>query len=156
MKSQIISTLNGSKGIEIILTTQNGKPCSRDQITAIFSYKFNCFSNDFIEEKVNAIWEEKCNSNNRLYNRSKFRFSGLSYNDQIIFEIGLTSYKELMGTNCKREFGLELVHLGKKDHSNASAYLSNALGVGALLITKDGFVVFIKRAMWTGEEQGKV
>jgi len=157
MKSQIISTLNGSKGIEIILTTPNGKPCSRDEITAIFSYKFNCLSNDFIEEKVDAIWEGKCNSNNRLYNRSKFRFSGLSYNDQIIiFKIGLTSYKELMGTNCNREFGLELVDLGKKDHSNASAYLSNGLGVGALLITKDGFVVFIKRAMWTGEEQGKV
>lgn len=156
MKNQVISTLNGSEGIEIIETRQNGKPCSRHQITTLFSYKFNCLSNDLIKAKVDDIWQEKCNSNNRLFNSSKFRFSGLSCNDQseIVLKIGLTSYKELIGTNCHREFGLELVDLGIKNHSNRNAYLSNALGVGALLITKDGFVVFLKRALWTAEEKG--
>lgn len=36
------------------------------------------------------------------------------------------------------------------------AYMSNAIGTGALTVTVDNFVVLIQRAGWTGEWAGKV
>lgn len=106
---------------------------------------------------MNTIWQEKCLENNRLYNRSKFRFAGVSCNqNQVILKIGLTSYKHLIGTNCHQVFGSQLVDLGVKHYSSRSVYLANPLGVGSLLITKDNKVLFLKRAMWTGEEKGKI
>ena len=34
--------------------------------------------------------------------------------------------------------------------------MSNAIGVGAMTVTKDEFVVLCHRAMWTGESGGKI
>ena len=39
---------------------------------------------------------------------------------------------------------------------NEFDFTSNAIGVGAIAITKDGFVVLIRRALWTGEAPGKI
>ena len=39
---------------------------------------------------------------------------------------------------------------------NEFDFTSSAIGVGAIAITKDGFVVLIRRALWTGEAAGKI
>ena len=39
---------------------------------------------------------------------------------------------------------------------NEFDFTSSAIGVGAITITKDGFVVLIRRALWTGEAAGKI
>ena len=39
---------------------------------------------------------------------------------------------------------------------NEFDFTSSAIGVGAITITTDGFVILIRRALWTGEAAGKI
>ena len=57
-----------------------------------------------------------------------------------------------MATNCDN-YGDQLAARAQLDFGcHWSVCMSDALGTGALLQTSDDRLLFIKRAMWTGEE----
>lgn len=156
MASQNFMTKNGTKGIELINLIQAGKPISRNQVQVKFSKDYDRKSDPWIEEKIKLIWSEKCQKNNRLYNQSKFRLAGVTNHEGLtIMNLGLTTYMDLMGTNC-HPFGKELIPYGTTHFQNSRACLADALGVGSLLLTADNQFIFLKRALWTGEEEGKL
>lgn len=160
MALRIIKTSSGSKGIEIInlLSRNSCKPRGRDEVLVTFSQEFDRKTEQWIEDSINSIWAVKCQENGRFYNGSKFRFAGFNMTDienRVILNIGLTSYKDLMGTNCDLA-GEKLVRYGLEKFGDSSSFLSNALGVGSLVLTKDDKFLFMKRALWTGEDKGKL
>lgn len=158
MEEKFFQTRNGTEGIEILNLMFNKLPVSRNQTKVIFSKDHDNKSDPWIEGNVSLIWEDKCQKNGRLYNQSKFRWAGAtSYCDDhtVIINLGFTTYKDLMGTNC-HPFGKELMTYGAQHFQNSRACLADALGIGALLLTSDRKFVFLKRALWTGEDQGKL
>ncbi|KAK4003540.1 uridine diphosphate glucose pyrophosphatase NUDT22 [Daphnia magna] len=157
MDERAFITQNGTEGIEIIDLACHKIPLHRSQIQINFSDNFSNKSDTWIEKSVKLIWDEKCQENNRLYNKSKFRFDSIAIcNDhQIVINLGLTTYMELIGTNC-HPFGKELVLHGMKCFKNGRSCLADPLGVGCLLLTADEKFLFLKRAMWTGEDKGKL
>ena len=153
---QKLETVNGSKGVEIASLLLNGVPRRRCDVFVNYSLNFSRKSLAHIDKTIDEIWQVKCYSNKRLYNGSKFRFAGVRVEEcGITLDIGLTSYKELMGTNC-HSFGDELAFYGEKNFNCRQAYMADVLGVGSLIVTTDNKVVFIKRALWTGEDAGKL
>ena len=152
-----LKTKNGTEGIEII-NLSNGKiPIQRKQTEINFSRRFDNNSDSWIEKSIKLIWNEKCKNNDRLYNQSKFRFEGIRKIDdnQVVINLGLTTYMELIGTNCN-PFGKELVVYGTQSFNSKRSCLADPLGVGSLLLTSDSKFLFLKRAMWTGEDKGKL
>ncbi|XP_071962345.1 uridine diphosphate glucose pyrophosphatase NUDT22-like [Antedon mediterranea] len=126
----------------------------RNQIIIALSSEFNRKINPIHEPSIDAIWKEKLKENPRLFNGSKFRLHLVQQkNRHVHLQIGLTGYKDFLGTNWSKN-AKELLRLGKTDHGDSQGYMSNALGVGAFIHTKDGFVVFIKRSQHVGEAQG--
>ncbi|CAL4075039.1 unnamed protein product, partial [Meganyctiphanes norvegica] len=115
---------------------------------------YNCKSNEDIKTRINAIWEEMLQKNPRCFDATKFRQAGLHLEDgRVIIEVGLSSYKEVCGTNLS-ENCIELRGKGEAEFGDDSAYLSNALGGGLLLVTVDGYVVVGRRASWVCEFPG--
>ncbi|XP_041846627.1 uridine diphosphate glucose pyrophosphatase NUDT22 [Melanotaenia boesemani] len=67
--------------------------------------------------------------------------------------LGLTCYKDYLGTNWSRRVA-ELRQRGVVEFSDPLALLAQPLGVGAVLCTNDGQVVFIRRSQRVAEAGG--
>ena len=158
MAEEQVATNNNTEGIEIVNLLKNGQTArSRQEVRVNFSLDHNRKTSPSIEESIEKIWREKCSNNTRLYNASKFRIAGVQtmQPDVVELDIGITSYKDLMGTNCHAH-GKKLVEYSKRNFNCKHAAFSDALGIGSLLLTSDQQFLFIRRAMWTGEEPGKI
>ena len=157
--SRYLATLNGTKGVELIsFLNEKQKALSREEVCVQFSNEYNNISDPWIKENVDEIWAAQTKENQRIYNASKFRFAGVTFPtdvDNVTLNIGLTSYKDLMATNC-HSFGEKLKDYGLENYGNSSSCLSHALGVGSLLLTSNKQFLFMKRALWTGEDKGKL
>ena len=109
-----------------------------------------------LEAFIESNWSLKSDQNPKLYNASKFRLHNFVVNsNQVIIQVGLTSYKELLGTHYHpkvQEFSKESQEKFGEDFS----FMSNCMGVGAIAITLDNYVILQKRAAWTGEAPGKI
>lgn len=82
-----------------------------------------------VEEKIESLWAAKCTKNTRLYNASKFRLAGCEVlQETLVLHFGLTSYKDVCGTNLSESFP-SLQAKGEKDFSNKQAYMSDAVGM---------------------------
>ncbi|XP_033125913.1 uridine diphosphate glucose pyrophosphatase NUDT22-like isoform X2 [Anneissia japonica] len=127
----------------------------RDQIEVALSREFNRKIHSFHEPGIDVLWQEKLKENPRLFNGSKFRLHSIQEkkSKNVYIELGVTGYKDFLGTNWSKN-AKEMLRLGEEEHGNKQAYMSDALGVGAFLQTKDGFVVFIRRSQHVGEAQG--
>lgn len=92
------------------------------------SSRFNRHKYHELNTTIDKCWEEKCSKNSRLYNAHKFRLHGSGNNvGKIQLELGLTSYKELCGTNLHENVEF-LMEKGKQDYCDKYAYLSQTLG----------------------------
>ncbi|GBO37034.1 Nucleoside diphosphate-linked moiety X motif 22 [Araneus ventricosus] len=87
-----------------------------------------------------------------MWNGSKFRLHQIQLHKesnchmpQVKLLLGSTCYKDFIGTNCAPESEV-LVNLGLQDHGNSQAYASDPLGVGALIVTNDNNIIFIRRS----------
>lgn len=101
------------------------------------------------DDVIDKIWDARCAANPSLYNGSKFRFQSIDLlGAGAHLKLGFTNYKEFLATNCSPS-AEDLYRSGGHTH------MSDALGVGALLVTKDAEVVLILRSTRCGEDQGK-
>ncbi|NP_001006069.1 uridine diphosphate glucose pyrophosphatase NUDT22 [Danio rerio] len=68
-------------------------------------------------------------------------------------QLGLTCYKDYLGTNWSRE-AEKLQSHGRNECLDPQAFLSQPLGVGAVLATADGDVVLLRRSQKVAEAAG--
>ncbi|XP_072251656.1 uridine diphosphate glucose pyrophosphatase NUDT22 [Leuresthes tenuis] len=71
----------------------------------------------------------------------------------LTLRLGLTCYKDYLGTNWSCRVA-ELRRRGEAEFGDALALLAQPLGVGAVLCTVDGQVVFIRRSQKVAEARG--
>lgn len=108
------------------------------------------------EKTIESIWQQRIESNPLMFNGLKFRLNNAEVckkNGKFQLNFGQTCYKEFIGTNCSKD-AIMYQGLGIKEHNNGQAYLSDAVGVGALTVTNDNKIVLIKRSMKCSESQG--
>ncbi|KAK1789307.1 hypothetical protein P4O66_015236, partial [Electrophorus voltai] len=68
-------------------------------------------------------------------------------------QLGLTSYKDFLGTNWSRE-AADLQRRGEVEFGDPQTFLAQPLGVGAVLVTSDGYVVLLRRSRRVAEAAG--
>lgn len=138
-----------------------GAPLSQQQVRVHYDPSlFRRRTNRSHEAAIHSRWRRLLRQNPRLYNGSKFRIAAVSLDratnsDQccrfVCLSLGLTCYRDHMGTNCCEAAARLLQEAGITIHGNSQAFLADCLGVGALLLTADNRFVFVRRAGWTGE-----
>ena len=92
------------------------------------------------EAQIDTIWRERVKSNPSLFDGTKFRFAGVRQGTQVAVDLGITSYKYFLATNCAANW-----------HELDPAHLSSPLGNAAIVETKDKKVVLLKRSKNVGE-----
>lgn len=136
-----------------------GKGLTKANILVDWNEIYNMKHHSTFYSKIEDLWVKKSKSSIRLFDASKFRLHQIKMNrtddslPNIKFLLGTTSYKEFIGTNCA-PFAKELVADGIADHSDPNSYLSSPVGVGGILETDDGDLVFIRRSDICAEMPG--
>ncbi|XP_042295431.1 uridine diphosphate glucose pyrophosphatase NUDT22 [Sceloporus undulatus] len=106
--------------------------------------------------QIETAWAARCHQNPWLFNGTKFRLHSVQLDGAILtFCLGLTCYKDFVGTNLA-ERAMRLQELGQKDFGNSHAYLAQPLGVGAMMYTADDKFVFLQRSQCVAEAPGKI
>jgi len=119
-----------------------------EQVTITFSAK-SSRKPHFSDANIDEAWAAAKQRNPRLFDKSKFRLSRIDRRSDgcVHIHLGLTSYKEYMGTNrLPEEQRRALEEDGERLHGDRTAFLSNALGVETVLVTSDGQVVLLRRS----------
>jgi len=76
-----------------------------------------------LEACIDETWTRRVSDNPTLWNGSKFRISSVSDgNDGVTFHLGITSYKDFIGTNWSPS-AQELRQLGSRNHSDTQVSL---------------------------------
>lgn len=128
---------------------------SRNLIDVRNSSKHNQNFFPTLYTEINQIWESRRKENSRLYNGTKFRLDSVEVEvDKVILNIGITCYKDFIGTNWSPNAAM-LINKGTEDYHNPQAYMSDALGVGAMLLSSDKHVAFQMRSLHCGEACGQ-
>lgn len=106
-----------------------------------------------IKRKIEKEWKKAKRSNKYLFNGPLYRLSDFKEKgEKLILNLGYTNFKELIGTNqlffSDKKFFNYLKRLGEKE-GNYLKYFSNGLAVGAVIQTKDDYILITKRAKKT-------
>lgn len=108
------------------------------------------------QARIDRVWAARCQQNPWLFNGAKFRLHSIKLDGTLLtFHLGLTSYKDFVGTNLAKT-AMQLREQGDQDFGNSQAYLAEPLGVGAVLQTADDNFVFLRRSLCVGEAPGKI
>ena len=107
------------------------------------------------EQEIETTWKARKEKIPTLFNGTKFRLESLQEfeDDVLTLNLGVTCYKDFQGTNLS-ENALLLQSQGLVDHDNSQAYMSDAVGVGALVQTLDNYIVMLFRSDKCGEDTG--
>lgn len=106
-----------------------------------------------IKDKIEKQWKKLKKRYKKLFNGTLYRLSGFKQkHGKLILRLASTNFKELMGTNHlfffdKKNFDY-LKRLGRKEN-DCLKYFSNGLSVGAVIQTKDDYVLIVKRGKKT-------
>ncbi|XP_048475520.1 uridine diphosphate glucose pyrophosphatase NUDT22 isoform X2 [Rhincodon typus] len=108
------------------------------------------------EQKIADIWRQRKQEKPWLFNGAKFRIhSAQLESGGLLLRLGLTCYKDYLGTNWAPEARL-LQEQGTADFGDSQAYLAEPLGVGAMLHTADDCFVFLRRSEQVAEAAAQV
>ncbi|XP_059497529.1 uridine diphosphate glucose pyrophosphatase NUDT22 isoform X2 [Stegostoma tigrinum] len=108
------------------------------------------------EQKIADIWRQRKQEKPWLFNGAKFRIHSAQLEcGELLLRLGLTCYKDYLGTNWAPEARL-LQEQGTADFGNSQAYLAEPLGVGAMLHTADDCFVFLRRSEQVAEATAQV
>nr|XP_009858315.1 uncharacterized protein LOC100178578 isoform X1 [Ciona intestinalis] len=108
------------------------------------------------EKTIEERWKLRKEKNPRLFNGQKFRVHSVEEkNGKLNFNLGITCYRDYMETNWAPEVKY-LQEKGTANHFNSQAYLSEPLGVAAIIATSDDQVIFQQRNHWLAEGAGQM
>ena len=147
---------------------QPGLPCMLSEEEVEIDFR-PCFGrlphpNPEVEGHVESTWAELARQRqadgwSALFNASKFRLAGCRVvgggreggggnggTVRLVLEVWLTDYKTARGTNHHPDVARVQAD-GQAAHGDPGVYLSQKVGVSALLCTADGDLIFISRSV---------
>ena len=128
--------------------------CEMKNIEVACSEHFNRKPAPEIDYLIEDNWTKFLSEIDKLYDAEKFRIHSVkTENGRVLVEIGLTGYKDYIGTNLNEKLGVFEAY-GMKAHGSKQACLSDCLGVGAMVITSDDHVMFVTRSHEVAEGRG--
>lgn len=111
-------------------------------------------ADEALERQVESCWREAKAKRSKLYNGAKFRYEDvmLSKEGYTHFKLGLTDYRELVGTSISPKWRDFLVNA---DSSRPiDVHLSNAIGNGVVVWSRDNRAICLRRSFAVGEGEG--
>lgn len=139
--------------MEIMFATEVGRLIPEQEMFVQMSREFSRRTLAVAEEAaIDTIWANRLKENPRLFNGTKFRVHSVSLDTSGTFtmNLGLTDYREYLGTNWAPNVK-ELQDKGQRELGDPQAYLSDAMGVGAFVVTSDDYAIFIRRSQHCAE-----
>ena len=152
---------------EIVLCVK--QPISSSDVVSFVSQKFSRREHPDakLRTSIQLSWEKKLAANPKLFNGTKFRFASFEYcfdglesqvwgienflcEAKLAFALSVTDYASFLGTNWS-ERSSELKADGMRLHSDTRCFLADPLGVGAVCITLDEKIIFIRRSKHVAE-----
>ena len=127
-----------------------------DKIRVEFSPNFNRKIIADIEPLIEKNWLQlKKELGDKLYNDDKFRIHSIKETEGniAVVEVGITDYKSYVGTNMGNDLNV-FVARGMEDFCNKKACVSDALGVGSIVLTADNYLLLVRRSFEVAEGQG--
>ena len=119
-------------------------------IKVIKGENLNLSKHPEIKKKIEKEWNKRKIKNKKIFSNPIYRLSGYSVkNDNLLLELGLTNYKELVGTNYISAYDRNFFNFIKKvgfKEKNPYKYFSMALSVGTAIETKDGYILITRRS----------
>ena len=147
------------KEVEIMYIVPNGDFYAKDQVHIRLCDTFNRKTlPEKFENDIHRTWSERLAANPKLWNGTKFRIESTVQDrnsNGVTFNLGITSYKDFIGTNWSPD-ARQILELGLKDFGNSQAYMSDALGVGSLVQTSDDYFILLRRSDQCGEAVGQL
>lgn len=127
---------------------------SQSEVIFDFSTTYNQILDSETQAIINEEWGVRQKENPHLFNGTKFRLHEVVWqNSKPIVHLGLTSYRDFIGTNCNGKRS-ELQMKGVHYNGNPQAFMADPLGVGTIVCSKDGKFIFLRRSHICGEAQG--
>lgn len=134
----------------------NGVGATRSQVQVDFNMeKFAMQETEEARSMIEENWEEATKSNNRTFNQSKFRLASHWFDEEtemVVLNVGITDYKDHLGTNLSQKYR-DQFYTGTGDRFGR---MSQAIAVGAWVVTTDNKVLLVETAPWKGEQACKV
>ena len=104
--------------------------------------------------EIDLAWQAKLRESPKMWDALKFRLASLEVHKTadrpaVTIRVGVTSYKDYVGTNADGVPAARLAALradGRSNHDDAHAHESRALGVETVLETSDGKLVLLRRS----------
>ena len=111
---------------------------------------------EFESEKA-SVWESRKAKTPGLFNSSKFRFNGLECKkNHLSLYLGLTDYKDYVCTNMNEDKWQYLAKISGELYGDQQTCFAHPLGVGAVVVSRDNQVLFIRRSHMVYEAPGMV
>ncbi|XP_053407924.1 uridine diphosphate glucose pyrophosphatase NUDT22-like [Mercenaria mercenaria] len=136
----------------VIYTTKSKGQTTPSDVRVKFDHAYNRKKMASIEKDIEDIWKRRLAEIPSLFNGTKFRLHSVEEKGETLtLNMGITCYKDFQGTNLSEDV-LSLQGRGLCDYDDSQAYMSDALGVGALVQTADDHIVLLFRSRNCGEE----
>jgi len=140
--------------LELVSFLRGGRGALEEQVDVDWDpTRFAMKESSELRMKIEKRWSEATAAQPRLWNQSKYRLAGYSLTGERgpQLKVGLTDYKDHMGTNLSPEVE-KWVGTGEQRWD----YMSQCIGVGCWLVSSDQKVVLVETASWKGEQGCKV
>ena len=97
-----------------------------------------------VQQSISEVWNARKANNTTLFNGTKFRLGELAATTttDLHLSLSVTDYASYLGTNWNKS--LQPSVLQRK-------HMADTLGVGAVVVTSDQYIIFIKRSEHVGE-----
>ena len=133
----------------ILLTLPSSSTTTEESLHVVYGRQHDRKPHCDDEKHLGGAWLAATEKNPRIFDGSKFRLHriALDAHGHVTLELGLTGYREYLGTNrLPTEALRQLEADGQAAHANPRAHLSDALGCETVLLTADDQVVLLRRS----------
>ena len=133
----------------LLTLPSGGAAVGQDSLHVDFSRRHDRRPHRDDGKNVEEAWLAATEKNPRIFDGSKFRLRRISLDEggRVSVELGLTGYREYLGTNrLAAEVVRQLEADGQAEHADPRAHFSDALGCETILLTADEQVVLLRRS----------
>ncbi|XP_061128478.1 uridine diphosphate glucose pyrophosphatase NUDT22 [Syngnathus typhle] len=166
--------------VSLLLHCAAWRGLRQSQVQVELSERYNRHTDAALQRHIEEVWNVRVSKEPWLFDGAKFRLQsfhialpaahvsscspsfqnldstqGEAIAPLLTLKIGLTSYKDYLGTNWSCQ-AAELRRRGEGEFGSSWALLAQPLGVGGVVCTGDGQVVFIRRSQQVAEAGGKL
>uniref|UniRef100_A0A3Q2YTX5 Nudix (nucleoside diphosphate linked moiety X)-type motif 22 n=1 Tax=Hippocampus comes TaxID=109280 RepID=A0A3Q2YTX5_HIPCM len=141
--------------VSLLLHCAAWRGLRQSHVRVELSERYNRQTDAALQRHIEEVWTARVSKEPWLFDGAKFRLHSTASAPLLTLRLGLTSYKDYLGTNWSSR-AVELHKRGEAEFGSSQALLAQPLGVGAVVCTGDGQVVFIRRSQEVAEAGGKL